>query len=370
MKGQRKITVGILDRQAEVAGRLEGNFRGEGIAPFSGRFWARATAGRIVLLNEAQREVTRSPSVRLSSQEGSTFLLFNVTIGNRFHWEKKEDQTFCGDLILLPCGDDTIAAVNEIPLEDYLTSVISSEMNASAPMEFLKAHAILSRSWLLAALERKETGREHPLPTAETTEGAVIRWYDREDHERFDVCADDHCQRYHGVTRNASREAEEAVLKTSGRVMTFQGKTCDARYSKCCGGFTEDFATVWDEKRIPYLQSISDAPEPYPPIGTHEDDAGDWIYSTPDVYCNTQNEELLRTILPEVDRETKDFFRWKVEYRREELEEILRQKSGFEFGTLRRIIPLHRGPSGRISRLLIVGSKNNIAVGKELEIRR
>jgi len=236
MKGQRKITVGILDRQAEVAGRLEGNFRGEGIAPFSGRFWARATAGRIVLLNEAQREVTRSPSVRLSSQEGSTFLLFNVTIGNRFHWEKKEDQTFCGDLILLPCGDDTIAAVNEIPLEDYLTSVISSEMNASAPMEFLKAHAILSRSWLLAALERKETGREHPLPTAETTEGAVIRWYDREDHERFDVCADDHCQRYHGVTRNASREAEEAVLKTSGRVMTFQGKTCDARYSKCCGG--------------------------------------------------------------------------------------------------------------------------------------
>jgi len=370
MKDQRKITVGILDRQFEVTGRLEGNFRGEGLAAFSGRFSARATTGRVALFDGAQREVVRSPSIRLSGQEGSTFSLFNVTVGNRFHWERKEDQTFGGDLILLCRREDTIAAINEIPVEDYLTSVISSEMSADAPIEFLKAHAILSRSWLLAALEGKEKRREFRSSAAKTTEGEVIRWYDREDHDLFDVCADDHCQRYHGMTRNASGQPEEAVLKTFGRVMTFQGEICDARYFKCCGGFTEDFATAWDEKQIPYLQTISDAPEPYPPIGTHEDDAGDWIYSNPEVYCNTQDEELLRTILPRVDRETKDFFRWIVEYRREELEEILRQKSGFDFGTLRRIIPLHRGPSGRISRLLIVGSKKNIAVGKELEIRR
>jgi SpoIID/LytB domain protein len=197
-----------------------------------------------------------------------------------------------------------------------------------------------------------------------------IRWYDREDHDLFDVCADDHCQRYQGITKIVSKQAEEAVGETQGRVITFQDKICDTRYSKACGGFTEEFDTAWDNKRVPYLTSISDAPIPHQPIGMEEGDELRWILSNPEAYCNTKDEGLLKKILPGFDRETKNFFRWTVEYSREELEEILREKSGFDFGTLKEIVPIQRGSSGRISRLKIVGSKRRMIVGKELEIRR
>ena len=371
MKNQPTITVGILDRQAEVTVRLMGNFSGEGFGPASGNFLARATAGTIVLIDEAHREIARSPSIRLTAHKDSTFILFGVTIGNRFHWERTEDQTFQGNLILRSRPDGTIAAINEIPLEDYLTSVISSEMKGAAPGEFLKAHAILSRSWLLAALDRRKKKNEVPTPAGKMIEkeGEVVRWYDREDHDLFDVCADDHCQRYHGIAKIVSEQAEEAVRETRGMVITYQGEICDARYSKACGGITENFETAWDDKRVPYLISISDASVPHCPIGTEEEASG-WILSDPEAYCHTKDERLLEKILPGFDCETKTLFRWTIEYSCEELGEILLKKSGFDFGTLQKIIPLSRGPSGRISRLKIVGSKRSMVVGKELEIRR
>jgi SpoIID/LytB domain protein len=242
-------------------------------------------------------------------------------------------------------------------------------MSGAAPTEFLKAHAILSRSWLLAALDRKNKTKETCESSERMVGAEVIRWHDREEHDLFDVCADDHCQRYQGVTKIVSKQAEEAVRKTRGLVLTYQGKICDARYSKACGGLTEDFATAWDDKRVPYLKSISDASVLHRPVKT-EEEASAWILSNPDVYCNTQDEALLGKILPDFDRKTKDFFRWTIEYLRSELEEILRDKSGLDFGTLKEIVPIARGPSGRIYRLKIAGSKNSIVVGKELEIRR
>jgi SpoIID/LytB domain protein len=371
VKNQPKITVGIMDRQAEVTGCLDGNFHGDAFGPLSGRFSAKAMSGMVVLTDEAHLEIARSPSIRLTGFEDSTFKLFQVTIGTRFHWERKEDQTFRGDLILSPRQDGTISAINEISLEDYLNSVISSEMSASAPVEFLKVHAILSRSWLLAALHRKKKTNETSLSARKIPEkeGEVIRWYEREDHDLFDVCADDHCQRYQGIQKIVSAQAEEAVRETVGRVITYQDEICDARYSKACGGLTEDFDTAWDDKRVPYLTSISDAPVPHPPIGT-EEEAARWILSGPEAYCHTKDERILEKILPAFDRETKSFFRWTIEYSRKELEEILQEKSGFDFGDLKEITPFRRGPSGRICRLKIVGSKKSMVVGKELEIRR
>ena len=366
---QPKITVGMMDRQTEVSGRLDGNFRLDEFGYVSGWFSARIEAGMIVLFDEVQREICRSPLIRLTCQEGSTLSLFNVTIGNRFHWERREDQTFQGDLVLHSRKDGTITVINEISLENYLTSVISSEMSATAPMEFLKAHAILSRSWLLAALDRRHKTKENSLPTEKATEEKVIRWYEREDHDLFDVCADDHCQRYQGITKIVSEQAKEAVGETRGMVITFQNEICDARYSKACGGLTEDFDTAWDDKQVPYLRSISDTSVSHCPIKT-EKEASAWILSNPEAYCNVKDEHLLEKILSSFDIETRNFFRWKVEYSRKELQEILREKSSLDFGTLQEIVPLRRGPSGRISRLKIVGSKRSTIVGKELEIRR
>jgi stage II sporulation protein D len=369
MKHQPKITVGIMDHQTEVSGRLDGNFRGDRFGPFSGGFSAKVDAGTIVLFDDAHCEIARSASIRLRGHKHSSMTLFNVTIGSRFHWERTENQTFQGDLTLLPRDDKTITVLNEIPLERYLKSVISSEMSCAAPMEFLKAHAVISRSWLLAALDRKKKTRKTSKSSEKITDEEVIHWHDREEHDLFDVCADDHCQRYQGITKIISEQAQEAVRETRGMVITYRDKICDARYSKACGGITEDFDTAWDDKQVPYLASISDASVSHLPIKT-EGEASAWILSAPDAYCNTKDEGLLEKILPDFDRQTKTFFRWRVEYSRSELEEILREKSGFDFGTLKEIVPITRGPSARISRLKIVGSKRSIIVGKELEIRR
>jgi stage II sporulation protein D len=369
VKNQPEITVGIVDQQTGILIGLNGLFLGGGFGPVSGRLSAKAEGGMMVLTDDAHREICRSPSIRLTALKDSTFKLFNVTIGSRFHWERGEDQTFQGDLIFLPHQDGTVCVINEIALEDYLKSVISSEMSADAHIEFLKAHAILSRSWLLAALDRRKKTEDTFVPAEKIIEGERIRWYEREDHDLFDVCADDHCQRYQGITKIVSKQAEEAVRKTQGMAITYRDEVCDARYSKACGGITEKFETAWDNKRVPYLTSISDAAVPHRLIRT-EEEASSWILSEPEAYCNTKDESLLEKILPDFDRETKGFFRWTVEYSREELEEIVLEKSGFDFGTLKEIVPLRRGPSGRISRLKIVGSKKSIVVGKELEIRR
>jgi SpoIID/LytB domain protein len=369
VKSEPKITVGIMDWQTEVSGRLDGDFCGDRFGPLSGGFSAKMDSGMIVLLDDAHREITRSSSIRLRGHKHSSMTVFNVTIGSRFHWERTENQTFQGDLTLLPRDDKTIAVINEIPMEDYLKSVISSEMSGAAPMEFLKAHAIISRSWLLAAFDLKKKTKEASKSSEKIIDEEVVRWYDREEHDLFDVCADDHCQRYQGITKIVSREAEEAIRETLGMVITHRDKICDARYSKACGGITEDFDTAWDDKRVPYLGSISDASVSHHPINT-EEEASAWILSAPDAYCKTNDERFLEKILPDFDRETKTFFRWRVEYSRAELEEILREKSGLDFGILQEIVPLRRGPSGRISRLKIVGSKRSTIVGKELEIRR
>ncbi len=361
------ITVGIADRQPEVAGSLNGRFLVEGFGLVSGPFHARPAASGVELLDEGQRIIARSSSIRLVAHEGSTFTILGVTIGIRFHWERKEDQVFQGNLVLTAREDAGIAVINEILVEDYLVSVISSEMSGRSPGEFLKAHAIMSRSWLLAALDGKDASAA--VKTYAHNPGELIRWYNREDHDIFDVCADDHCQRYQGITKIISDEAAQAVKQTKGTVLSYGDKVCDARYYKACGGLTENYETAWEDTPVPYLVSVADSSTPFTPVAA-EEDANRWIFSSPDAYCNTKDEALLAEILPGFDRETRQFFRWKVEYGRSELEDIIRQKSGLDLGTLHEITPLERGPSGRIRRLRITGSKQSVVIGKELEIRR
>jgi SpoIID/LytB domain protein len=317
------------------------------------------------------REIIRAPEIRLAAAREATFTLHDVTIGVRFHWERKEEQTFPGNLILLAAGEGKLTAINELPIEEYLTSVVSSEMSGEAPAEFLKTHAVASRSWLVAMLRRRgrATGEDRGSERTLRREGEIVRWYDREDHDLFDVCADDHCQRYQGITRLAAGRAEEAVRATRGVFLIRDGEICDARYHKACGGMTEDYATCWEEKAVSYLSHVSDAAAPIAPVRT-EADAERWILSHPDVYCHTRHSDLLKKILPTFDRETADFFRWQVSYAREELEGILRVKSGLDFGVLQNLAPLERGPSGRIRRLRVEGTKARVVVGKELEIRR
>ncbi len=363
-----KIKVGICDGYPEIRGRLNGVYRTNG-SSLSGEFTARPRDGAVGLYDAFGREIFRSPTIRLMAAGRETFTLHDVTIGVRFHWERREEQTFSGDLVLLLSGQGTLVAVNEVSVEEYLVSVVASEMSSEAPFAFLKAHAIASRSWLVAMLRRggdmKSRGRETEVRRA----GEVVRWYDREDHSLFDVCADDHCQRYQGITGKASGRAAEAVRATRGVFLIHEGAICDARYHKSCGGLTENFATCWEATSVRYLSHVSDSARPYPPLKT-EMDAERWILSCPDVFCRTQDQDLLRRILPAFDRETVDFSRWQVNYGREELESILREKSGIDFGVLHNLVPLERGPSGRIRLLRIVGSKATLAVGKELEIRR
>jgi peptidoglycan hydrolase-like amidase len=365
-----RIKVGICDRYPEIRFRLNGAYRING-KTLSGGFAARPRAGAIVLCDDAGREVLRAPEIRLAAGQGATFSLQAVTIGVHFHWERKEEQTFAGDLRFVPAEGGTLSAVNEISVEEYLVSVVSSEMGGEAPPEFFKAHAVASRSWLVAMLLRGERKKREGAgeEAAVRREGEILRWYDREDHALFDVCADDHCQRYQGITGRVTGRAAAAVRETRGVFLVRDGEICDARYHKACGGLTENYATCWEDRLVSYLSHISDSATPHPPIRT-EAEAEKWILSGPDVYCRTHDPDLLRRILPSFDRETADFFRWEKGYEREELEKILRAKSGIDFGVLQRIVPLERGPSGRIRLLRIEGSKRKVTVGKELEIRR
>jgi len=370
LREEPKIRVGICDGYPEIRGRFNGRYRSGG-ASLEGDFSAHPAEGAVALHDAFGREILRGQEIRLSPENGATFTLHEVTIGVRFHWERREEQTFPGDLTFLAAGGGKVTAVNELAVETYLASVVSSEMSGEAPFEFLKAHAVASRSWLIAMLRQKEreAGEGRAAERTLRREGEIIRWYDREDHDLFDVCADDHCQRYQGITGRTGGQAAEAVRVTRGVFLLRDGEICDARYHKACGGLTEDYATCWEEKAVPYLSHISDAATPHAPVRT-EADAERWILCRPDVYCNTNDPDLLKKILPAFDRETADFFRWQVVYAREELEEILRAKSGIDFGVLQNITPIERGPSGRIRRLGVEGSKARVVVGKELEIRR
>ncbi|MEW6512155.1 MAG: SpoIID/LytB domain-containing protein [Bacteroidota bacterium] len=303
---------------------------------------------------------------------GPSFTIRDVTIGVGFHWERKEDQRFLGALKLVPTGD-TVTAINVVSVEDYLASVISSEMSASSSANLLEAHAIASRSWLLAQLERLHAANGRPSPHHAHTEDDArrIRWYDREDHDLFDVCADDHCQRYQGITRAYSASVQRAVEKTRGMVVMYNGVVCDARFSKCCGGLTEPFELVWEPVHHPYLVCVADrAAATEVETVSDERRAQAWIRSTPEAFCNSRDRRTLAQVLVNYDQETPDFFRWQVSYGQEELADLIRTKSGIDFGAIRDLIPLERGPSGRICLLEIVGDRKTMAIGKELEIRR
>ena len=336
----------------------------------------------------------------------STFTLHRVKIGINFHWEREEDQMFSGGLTVLPT-EEGLTAINSVPVEDYLLSVISSEMNGDAPEEFLKAHAVISRSWLLArptlgggdsetangtANACKGHSVEHsvsgglPDSVADCSEEhsdngpeRIIRWYDREDHTLFDVCADDHCQRYQGLLRAGNANIRLAVEATRGLVLTDgpDGSICDTRFSKCCGGVSERFSACWADEDFPYLQAIRDnaAKDSISSAGSvpdlsDEQTARNWILSSPEAFCNTSDPDLLSTVLNSYDQETADFYRWKVEYTQAGLSDLLRRRSGIDFGDVLELRPLKRGASGRIIELLIRGTLRTVIVGKELEIRR
>ncbi len=352
-----QVSVGIMsDKLIEM--NLHGNYMLDG-DKFSGS----------VVLKAAQlkEEMMFVPTSRDCYAE-----VKGVTIGVNFHWERRENQRFAGAILVMP-HDDELVLINILPVEDYLTSVISSEMSATSSLELLKAHAVISRSWLLAQIEKS---KQEDAAAAERdmmvrTDSEVIVWYDREDHTLFDVCADDHCQRYQGITRASTEAVRDAIAATRGQVLTYDGELCDARFSKCCGGVFEQFENCWEPEFKPYLEAAADTdtPDVFPDL-TIEENARQWILSSPPSFCNTTDRETLSQVLNNYDRETPDFFRWRVDYTQEEISDIVRRRTGDDFGTILAIVPLERGTSGRITRLRIVGTRKTREIGKELEIRR
>ena len=305
------------------------------------------------------------------------FELKDVTIGINFHWERKEVQKFKGELKIIIEGEQ-LTAINVISIEEYLTSVISSEMSATASLELLKAHAVISRSWLLNKLRvengewrvtvQPDSAAHSPLSTLHSQ---FIKWYDHEAHRNFDVCADDHCQRYQGITRASTPQAIEAVSTTQGEVLMYKGAICDARFSKCCGGAFEEFQNCWENVKHPYLirQRDSKTEKQLPDLNI-EAEADKWIRTSPVAFCNTQDKKILSQVLNNYDQETADFYRWKVSYTQQELSTLIHQRSGIDFGQILDLIPIERGTSGRLVRLKIVGTLRTLIIGKELEIRR
>lgn len=328
--------------------------------------------GKIMLNNEIQdHDTLLFEPVRYHE---ASFELNDVVIGINFHWERKEDQQFKGSLEFM-IENDKLTAVNILPLEDYLISVISSEMSAAGSLELLKAHAIISRSWILAQIKKGKELKEATEIYQSSSETAeeYIRWYDREDHLNFDVCADDHCQRYQGITRQSTALVEKAVAETRGMLLMYDGKICDARFSKSCGGISETFENVWEPEVHQYLQSIVDNPEK--PVGfdidlTQEAAAEKWIRNKPAAFCNTDAKQILSQVLNDYDQETTDFYRWDLHYLQDDLAELIARKSGRDFGNIVDLIPVERGKSGRLIKLKIVGTKLTMIIGKELEIRK
>ena len=340
MKEQPSVTVGIVSGQKiEFALNAPYTAKGETI---EGKQTVEFSEGGILWNGNQYRELTFTPS----SAEAS-FSLFDVTIGVNFHWERKETQVFLGTLRLV-VESDQITAINELPVEKYLASVISSEMKATAGLELLKAHAVISRSWLLAQMRRREEKQEqkNDFFSFIKKDDELIRWYDREDHTIFDVCADDHCQRYQGITKQTSKNVEQALKATRGQILCYEDDICDARFSKCCGGVTEEFQYCWEDTPKPYLVSVEDP------------------------FCHTNDKDVLSQVLNDYDQETNDFYRWTVDYTVDEISNLVRDKLKDDFGTITDLIPLERGKSGRIWKLKIVGTKKTFTIGKELEIRR
>ena len=362
-----EINVGIVSAK-EIHFTLNGHFFAKG-ETVSGNQVVSFSEGGILWNDSQYRELTFTPQ-----DEKNSFSLYDVTIGLNYHWERQETQVFSGTLRLV-VDEDKIVAINILPVEDYLTSVISSEMNANSSLELLKAHAVVSRSWLFAQIEKRKAlkGKDEGFFSFIKTKEEYIRWYDREDHTIFDVCADDHCQRYQGITKATNSTVAEAVQATRGRLLMYGKKICDARFSKCCGGATEEFEYCWEDKHYPYLSSVRDAEEeenlPFPDL-TKEEEAEHWIRKAPKSFCDTHDKKILSQILNNYDQETTDFYRWKVRYTQAELAELIRTKTKSDYGDIIDLIPVQRGPSGRICKLKIVGTLKTLTIGKEMEIRR
>jgi SpoIID/LytB domain protein len=366
INSEPKIKVALLQNYNEAHIALNGIFFLPDGRAIDGQFTVRADQWLIGLIDSSGKEILRQKEILLSAEEGASFTIFDIKIGIDFHWQRSQEQSFRGNLFLSAGSDSSFNLINEISLEDYLESVISSEMSAEAPLEFLKAQAITARSWLVAMLAKKKTARSN---SASKNENEIVVWQDVNDHEGFDVCADDHCQRYQGITRIISENVHTAVKDTHGFFLVYAGEICDARYYKSCGGQTEIFSTAWEDKSPKYLKSVTDDVQRHAPIQS-EAQAEGWFTYRPQAFCNTTDKKLLSKILPAFDQETLDFYRWQVIYKRQELEEIIRKKAGINLGTLQNLIPLERGTSGRIFKLKIEGSKRSVIVGKELEIRR
>ena len=368
LSSEPEIKVALLQNYKEARLNLKGRFLFPDKRTMTGHIIVRVENGKVVLYDPYGMERASGKELMLSADDGAIFTVSNVKIGIDFHWQRSQQQSFHGNVILSVSSASSFNLINEIALEDYLVSVISSEMSPTAPLEFLKAQAIVARSWLVSMLERKKkdpgASRETPLDANE-----IIIWHDVNDHEGFDVCADDHCQRYQGITKVISYNVQNAIEATRGLFLVSGEEICDARYYKSCGGQTEIFSTAWEDKSPAYLMSVTDDVSMHPSVQT-EKDAQEWLLGRPPAFCNTTDKKMLSKILPAFDQETIDFYRWQVIYPRQELEDLIRKKSGIDFGELKDIVAVGRGPSGRIYKLRIEGSRRTVVVGKELEIRR
>ena len=362
------VSVGIVSGD-EIRFQLNGTYT-IGNKEVTGKQIVKFKGGQILWDSAAYQELCFTPQ-----NDDISFTLEDVTIGVDFHWERKEAQTFLGKLRFVVDGDK-LWAINELPVERYLASVISSEMSATSSLELLKAHAVISRSWLLVQMRRRkaiEMGIQTASAPVKVSDEEGVVWYDSDAHTLFDVCADDHCQRYQGITKATSPHVEEAIKATRGQLLMNGKEICDARFSKCCGGVSEEYEYCWDNTHKPYLLSVVDNA----PLGTaptidltDEKTAQEWILSSPEAFCNTKDAAVLGQVLNNYDQETQDFYRWTVDFTQSELAELIRRKSGLDFGEIIDLQPLERGKSGRITRLKIVGTKLTRIIGKELEIRR
>lgn len=363
-----QVRVGIMN-EPEVEFVLNGDYKVNG-AVCSGSQKAVCVNGKIGWGGREYADLLFEP---VDAATGS-FTLKGVTIGVSFHWKRKEDQSFSGALHFI-VENGRLTPINVLPVEDYLLSVISSEMSAKASLELLKAHAVISRSWLLAQIHKEDAapkGADVRLGDSAqvSAPGEEIKWWDRDDHVNFDVCADDHCQRYQGITRASTETVRQAIKATWGQVLMYDGKLCDARFSKSCGGVLEEFENCWEPTHYPYLEARrdSDNESDFPDL-TCEDNAAEWILSSPQAYCNTSDPAILSQVLNDYDQETKDFYRWKVEYTQEQIADLVRRRTGDDYGRIKDLQPVARGTSGRLYKLKIVGEKLIKTIGKELAIR-
>jgi stage II sporulation protein D len=368
------ISVGILSGR-QVNFELYGDFSTQGFKQkFSGKFSAELKGDRIICKSAKDKiEISNEIIFEPGDLSVDSFLIRDVPIGKQFHWQRKQTQRFSGSLRFLKDGA-IIWVINIIPISQYLKSVISSEMSAKSSLQLLKAHAIVSRSWLLAQIDKPKIsyGKKKESYLYQT-DAEIIKWQDRGEHLLFDVCADDHCQRYQGISKISTENTNKAVEQTRGIVLMSGGKICDARYSKSCGGISESFENVWEPVKHEYLSSIVDykfEPESYNLDFSSEANAREWILSKPGAFCNTNNERILSQVLVDYDQETKDFYRWEVEHSQKEIAELINNKSGIDFGNIIDLVPVERGNSARLIKLKIVGTKKEMLIGKELEIRR